>query len=85
MLRKKPHVSGILFEPAGAIQTTFMKFNLDLDFLSEQNKILKIVRDLKPWRNVLSLSTAQKVLELPTGSLPDEAKVGDFLQIIETQ
>lgn len=30
MFRKRPHVSGILFEPAGAIQTTFIKFSLDV-------------------------------------------------------
>ena len=82
MFRKAPHVPGILFEPAGAIQTTFMKFNLDVIFLSEKNEIKKIVRSMKPWRITWSVFGAKKVFELPVGALPSEVKQGDFIEFI---
>ena len=43
MFRKQPHVSGILFEPANAMQTTFMFFDLDIVFLTKENSFQKII------------------------------------------
>lgn len=51
MFRKQPHVSGIIFEPANAMQATFMFFDLDIVFLTKENKVIKILRNVKPWRH----------------------------------
>ncbi len=81
MFRNQPHVPGILFEPATAMQTTFMKFDLDIIFLTKENVVVKVLRGVKPWRHTWFYSKTCKALELPSGKLPKELKVGDLLEI----
>ncbi len=81
MFRSQPHVPGILFESSGSIQTTFMSFKLDVIFLTKENSISKIHRNVKPWRIVFAAAKSKKVLEVPTGHLPSDLKIGDVLQI----
>jgi uncharacterized membrane protein (UPF0127 family) len=81
MFRKTPHISGILFEPAKAMQTTFMNFELDIVFLTKENQVVKVLRDVKPWRHTWFYLKAQKALEVPSGRIPQNLKVGDTLVI----
>lgn len=81
MFRSQPHVPGILFESSGGIQTTFMSFDLDVIFLTKENSISKIQRNVKPWRLIFAAARSKKVLEVPTGQLPSDLKIGDVLQI----
>lgn len=83
MFRNKPQVPGILFEPAGSLQTTFMKFDLDIVFLSEDNQIVKISRSVRPWRFIWSPSRAAKVVEVPVGAIPATLKIGDTLSFVK--
>ncbi len=80
MFRTAPHVPGILFD-TNSIQTTFMKFDLDLVFLNKHSVVIKIVRDIKPWRFTRFYFKARKTLELPTGLLPHDLKEGDVLEV----
>lgn len=82
MFRKTPHVPGILFEPANAMQTTFMWFDLDLVFLSHDNLVIKVLRQVRPWRHTWFYFRTAKVLEVPAGVIPKEIIPGDFLDII---
>lgn len=82
MFRRTPHVSGILFEPASAMQTTFMFFDLDIVFLTKENKVIKVLRKVKPWRQTWFYSKTRKVLEMPAGLLLSELKEGDIVEII---
>ena len=84
MFRKKPHVSGILFESSGGIQTTFMSFDLDLVFLTDENHVVQVLRGIKPWRLTWSYSNTRRVLEMPTGVLPSELEKGEVLEILPT-
>lgn len=81
MFRKSPHVSGILFEPAKAMQTTFMNFGLDIIFLTEENQVVEVLRNVKPWRHTWFYSKARKALEVPAGTIPQELKSGDTIVI----
>jgi uncharacterized membrane protein (UPF0127 family) len=81
MFRKYPHVPGIIFEPCNSIQTTFMRFDLDLVFLDRENRVVKIIRKMKPWRFTLFYLRAKKTLELPVGNLPAELQTGDILEV----
>ena len=81
MFRKRPHVSGILFEPASAMQTTFMFFDLDIIFLSKDNRVIKILRNVKPWRHTLFYLKTRKVLEMPAGKVPMDLIEGEVLEI----
>jgi uncharacterized protein len=81
MFRNRPHVNGLLFEPASAMQTTFMFFSLDMVFLTQDNQVIKILRNVKPWRHTWFYSKTRKVLEVPAGVVPTSLKEGDRLGI----
>jgi uncharacterized membrane protein (UPF0127 family) len=82
MFRKQPHVSGIIFEPANAMQATFMFFDLDIVFLTKENKVIKILRNVKPWRHTWFYPKTRKALEMPSGNLPYDLREGDILEIL---
>lgn len=81
MFRPKPHVPGLLFEPANAMQTTFMFFSLDMVFLTKDNVVTKVLRGVKPWRHTWFYKKTRKVLEVPTGIIPEHLKEGMKLEI----
>jgi len=75
---------GVLISPCNSIHSFFMKMNIDCYFLDKDNKIVKIIYKLKPWRLCWIVNGAQCVLELPAGFLKEDVlKVGDVLDIIK--
>lgn len=72
---------GLLISPCNSIHTCFMRYSLDVVFLSAENKIVKIIRDLKPWRLTWLYFRASQTLELPAGKLPMDLKEGDVLEV----
>ena len=81
MFRSRPHLPGILFEPAPAIHTFFMFFCIDVVFLDGGNKVIKIYRSMSPWRHTWFHFNARRVLELPAGILPNDVDEGDTLEV----
>jgi uncharacterized protein len=81
MFRSKPHTMGILFEPAPSIHTFFMCFDLDVIFMDEKYQILKIYRQLRPWRHTWFHLKARKTLELPAGQFPSDINEGETLEV----
>jgi uncharacterized protein len=57
---------GILLRPAPSIHTLFMRFPIDVVFLDGDNRVLKVVPNLRPWR-FASARGAKAALELPAG------------------
>ncbi len=72
---------GLLIDPCNSIHTFFMRYSLDVVFISKQNRVIKIIRDLPPWRLTWIYFAAKKTLELPAGSLPKDLKEGDVLEV----
>ena len=72
---------GLLLNPCRSIHTFFMRYNLDIVFISSNNKVIKIIRDIKPWRMTWIYFRAHKTLELPSGKLPMDLKEGDILEV----
>tara|TARA_Y100000768_G_scaffold388327_1_gene383562 strand:- start:10581 stop:10931 length:351 start_codon:yes stop_codon:yes gene_type:complete len=72
---------GLLISPCNSIHTFFMRYELDIVFLSRDNKIVKIIRKMKPWRMTWMYFRAAKVLEMMGGTLPAEVEAGDELNI----
>ena len=72
---------GLLIDPCNSIHTFFMRYPLDIVFIGKGNKIVKIIRDLKPWRMTWIYFYSHKVLELPAGKLPHDLKEGDTLEV----
>ena len=41
---------GLLILKCNAIHTLFMRFSIDATFLYAQNRVVRVVRDIRPWR-----------------------------------
>ena len=41
---------GLLIERCNAIHTFFMRFPIDATFLDRQGRVVKVVRNIRPWR-----------------------------------
>ena len=55
---------GLLIEKCNAIHTCFMSFAIDAAFLDSDNRVVKVVRGIRPWRLfVWGGWRARKVLE----------------------
>ncbi len=55
---------GMLIERCNAIHTFFMSFPIDATFLDAENRIVKTVRNIRPWRPLVWGGwRARKVLE----------------------
>jgi len=71
---------GLLIRGCSSIHTFFMFFNIDVVFLSRENRVTKIVKGLPPFRIALGPWKTYSVLELPTGTIAEsQTEVGDFL------
>lgn len=81
MFRAKPHFNGILFEPAPSIHTFFMFFPIDVIFMDGSNKILKIHRNMRPWRHTSFYFKSRRTLELPAGQFPSSIQEGEVLEV----
>src|SRR6266516_3156459 len=64
--RSLPPDEGILIRPAPSIHTFFMRFPIDVVFLSRQGEILKVAERVPPWR-ARSCRHSYAVLELAAG------------------
>ncbi len=62
----------------------FMRFSIDAIFIDKNNRIIKVQRNIKPFRLLAPVINASKVLEIPCGLLPlDTFKAGDVLNLPE--
>ncbi len=72
---------GMRFEPGGAIHTHFMRFSIDVIFLDRDDRVLKLVHSLRPWRFARAGGT-RAVVELPAGTLAKlEVHPGDVVTV----
>ncbi|MCZ8537261.1 DUF192 domain-containing protein [Paenisporosarcina quisquiliarum] len=73
---------GLLLTPCNSVHMFFMRFPIDVVFLNQTNKVVKVVSDLKPWRIVPPVSGAHSALELPVGTILErDICVGDWIEI----
>ena len=59
---------GLLIAPCPSVHTFGMRYALDLVYLDPEGQVLKLVRELKPWR-MSSCPHAHATLELPAGAI----------------
>lgn len=72
---------GLLIKQCNSIHTFFMLFTIDAVFLNKNNEVIKVYRNLKPWRMTRIVWRASQVLELNAGTVPNDLKEGDSLNI----
>ena len=84
LLRHKalPDGSAMLIAPTNAVHTFFMRFPIDIAFVTHEGRVVKTYGTLPPWRVAAALG-AHAVVELPAGTLARcDTVVGDVLAIL---
>jgi len=81
-IKKMEGMDGLLLEPGNSIHNCFVRFPIDVLFLSKKNEIVKVIRGFKPWRFTRIYFKASKVLELPQGTIPENIHEGDEVEVI---
>lgn len=61
-----PRGEGVILRPAGSVHTFFMRFAIDVVFLDEDDVVVDIVHQLRPWR-AAGVKGAKSVVELAAG------------------
>ncbi len=59
---------GLMLPGATTIDTTFMRYPIDLVFLDRSARVTRVVHAMQPWRMVLSGGGGSDCLELPAGA-----------------
>lgn len=81
MFIKEAPPKGLFLKKCNSIHTFFMKFNIDVVFLDKDNKVIKIIRGLKPGKIVSPVKGVSSVVEGKEG-LFDDIEVGQRLSLI---
>jgi uncharacterized membrane protein (UPF0127 family) len=63
---KRNSLYAILFCDCRSVHTFFMRFSLDIVYLDKENRIVKIIKSLKPFRIALPVRNAVSILEIPS-------------------
>ena len=68
MFRKKlPAATGLFLAPCNSVHMCFMRFTIDVIYLDKDCRIVKVVKNLKPWIGLSMCSQAWAVLEMTAG------------------
>ena len=74
--------AALVLTPCFAVHTAFMRFPLDVLFVDRNGIVVKVVRQMGPWR-IAAAWGAHTVIELAAGAVAGtrEVRVGDRLYI----
>jgi uncharacterized membrane protein (UPF0127 family) len=76
-----PKGSAMLIAPTNAVHTFFMRFPIDIAFVTREGTILKACAAVRPWR-IATAWNAFGVIELPAGTLlSSDTVAGDVVSI----
>jgi uncharacterized membrane protein (UPF0127 family) len=71
----------LLIDPCSSVHTMFMRFPIDVVYLSKENAVVKIAPSLGAWRASLGGKGAHRVLEMPAGAAARTGlEVGDEVE-----
>jgi uncharacterized membrane protein (UPF0127 family) len=75
---------GILLKPCNAVHMMFMRFPIDVIFLDRDFVVVKIMKNLRPWKTSPVIRKAFQTLELKAGTAIEKAiDINDKLSLIE--
>lgn len=81
-----PAGEALVLKRCRAVHTCFMRFNIDVAFLDEKGRVLKILVNLRPCRFPRPVPGASQVVELPAGTLLCTGTLpGDTLVFLEEE
>jgi uncharacterized protein len=64
-----PHDQALLIQHCSSVHTCFMRFAIDVVYLNEQMLIVKLDRNVPPWRMRWGGKGAQHTLEMSAGGI----------------
>jgi uncharacterized membrane protein (UPF0127 family) len=74
--------AALILTPCCSIHTAFMRFAIDVVFVARDGRVLRILRDLPPWRMAMAVR-ASSVVELAAGSLRGkDLTIGDRVRTL---
>ena len=77
-----PDGDAMVIAPTNAIHTFFMRFAIDVVFVTRDGRVVKTCASVKPWRVAMAFG-AYAVVELPAGTLARcDTSTGDMLSIL---
>ena len=72
----------MVLRPCNSVHTFFMHFSIDVLFVDKDNKVVKIVRNMKPFKATMICLKSKFVIEFPVGVVDStKSSIGDILQI----
>ena len=81
--KKLKEGEALVIKPCNSVHTFFMRFSIDLLFVDRQERIVKIVQAMPPFRLSSISFSASYVIELPAGSISStQTKIGDRISLI---
>ncbi|MEI6042947.1 MAG: DUF192 domain-containing protein [Chloroflexota bacterium] len=72
---------GLIIIPNNSVHCFFMRFTIDVVFVSKEQRIVYLYPRMKPWRVSKIVGKAHYVIELPEGTVERAgAKIGDVVE-----
>src|SRR5262245_35927874 len=79
-----PLGAGLWIVPCQSVHSMWMRFPIDVVFLSRQQSIIHLVENMKPFRITKYVSAAESVMELPASTIATtQSQIGDRVEITE--
>lgn len=73
---------GLCLKPCKSVHTFFMKFNIDVLFVDNNDVVCGIVENLRPWQVSSYYRTSRYVIELKAGAIEKyKIELGDKINI----
>src|SRR5262245_25684794 len=73
--------SALMISPCFAVHTAFMRFAIDVAFVNRNGDVVRLVRDMGPWRMAVAWR-GRRVIEMPAGELErHDVRLGDRLYL----
>ena len=78
-----PEKTGLLITHCNSIHMFFMRFSIDAVFADRNDRVVGIVKEIRPFQLSPIFFRANYVVELPVGTIDQtQTKAGDQLQLI---
>lgn len=74
---------GMKINPCNSIHCFFMKFPIDVLFVSKDHVVIKIISDMKPWRVSSLVRGTRYVIEVNVNEITGKIMVGDRLEFFD--
>jgi uncharacterized protein len=71
---------GLWLDPCGGIHTWGMRYAIDVLFLDREMRVLRVARNVRPWRMVFAPRGTRSVVELPASTAAN-VEQGDRLVV----